>query len=321
MKSKLKILSLLTFIIILSFTCLWGDEISVSSSVDKSEITIGDKIIYSIKVVHEKDIKVDLPSPGANLGQFDILDFHELDPVEENSIVTKVFEYTISSYAVGDYKIPPIKIRCQNMDKEPRELITDEILIKVKSVANPEEQDIRDIKDVVDITPDPAIYHKIGAGILIIVILVLLIIYYVRHRRRLKEMKIEEASQPKYPPHKEAYMSLQSLEKKELYQKGKIKAFYIEFSEIIRIYVGRRYEVDALEQTTHELLENLKDFPVEPLLSEILDESDFVKYAKYRPPQEEIKVTLQKGYEFVEKTKKIEITEIPQPETESMIKD
>ncbi|MBU1627045.1 BatD family protein [bacterium] len=320
--SKISILILSIFIF--STNLLLGDDITLSASVDKSEITIGDKITYSLKIVRGKDIKVDLPSPGSNLGQFDILDFKEKTPIEEGGKVTQVIEYVISSYAVGDYKIPPVKIAYNNKKGESQELTTDEIPISVKSVVKPEEKDIHDIKDVAEIPLDLSLYYKIGGGVLFLGMVIALLIYYIRYRRQ-RKFEISEESLTKYPPHEEAFMSLKALEEKNLIEEGMIKEFYIEFSEIIRIYVGRRYNLDALEQTTYELLENLKEIMTDKehidLLSEILDESDFVKYAKYRPEKDVINSTLQKGYDFVEKTKKIELFDVPQPQIQTALKE
>jgi len=316
--SKNKIFILLFAILTFYPEFVYPDEVTLSTSVDKSEITIGDKITYTLKITYEKGIEVTLPSPGKNLGQFDILDYNEPPPTEEDGKVIKIIEYIISNYAVGEYKIPPIKIEYQPQNGETRELATDEIQITVKSVVKPEEQDIRDLKDVVDIRPDLSVYYKLGTGILILGIIIFLIIYYIRYRKRLKGKRIEEEAAPKYPPHEEAFMALKALEGRGLVQKGRIKEFYLEFSEIVRRYISRRYEIDAMEMTTYELMESFKEISIAPenleLLTEILEESDLVKYAKYRPPDENIKLTLQKGYDFVDKTKKIVILETPQPE-------
>ena len=326
MKSLKLIFHIFVLVSILSSAKLsCADSITLFSSVDTSEITIGDKITYSLKIVHEKDLEVDLPSPGSNLGQFDILDYKEQKPVEKDGIVTRIIEYTISNYAVGEYSIPPLKITYKSKDNENKELETREIPITVNSVVNPEEKDIRDIKDVVDIPLDLALYYKIGAGVIFFGLVIFLLVYSIRYRRKLKDMHVNGEGVPELSPHEEAYVALEQLKKKDLVAKGKIKEFYLEFSEIIRRYVGRRYDVDALEQTTFELMENLKEIFIEQhnrnLLSDILDESDFVKYAKYRPSVDIIDATFQNGHDFIDKTKKIEFLESPKPETESALKD
>jgi hypothetical protein len=305
------------------FVCFSQEDITVSSSVDKQEITIGDKIHYKLKITHGKDIKVDSPKPGANLGQFDILDFKENTPVEKEGKITEVIDYIISNYDIGDYKIPPLTITYKNKKGEPKELKTNEITIKVKSVVNPQEKDIRDIKDVAIIPIDYSPYIKLGIGLVILIILIISLIYYIRYRRRKANLSLEDIS-VKYPPHEQAYMSLKALEEKGFIEKGKIKEFYIEFSDIIRTFIARRYEVDALERTTYELMELLKDSDIETqntqLLNEILDESDFVKYAKYIPSKEIIDGTFRKAYDFVDITKKI-ITLEPIAETQPAVKE
>ena len=51
-------------------------ETSISMSVDRSEITIGDRVKYDVTVKYPADCNVITPSLGSNLGMFEIQDFH-----------------------------------------------------------------------------------------------------------------------------------------------------------------------------------------------------------------------------------------------------
>jgi hypothetical protein len=70
-----------------------------------------------------------------------------------------------------------------------------------------------------------------------------------------------------------------------------IKAFYSDISEIIRRYIEGRYFIPALEETSREILKELKDQDItEDMLinaKEILELSDLVKFAKYKPSDKE----------------------------------
>ena len=58
------------------------DVIKVTAQVDKSVITIGDRITYSLVIAHDETIKIEQPGPGANRGQFEIKDYTIHDPVK-----------------------------------------------------------------------------------------------------------------------------------------------------------------------------------------------------------------------------------------------
>ena len=86
---------------------------------------------------------------------------------------------------------------------------------------------------------------------------------------------------------------MNELDEKLLWQNNKVKEYYSELTEIVRGYIERELKVPALEKTTDEILETLKDFnDVETIktsketinkLKELLQEADLVKFAKSKP--------------------------------------
>jgi hypothetical protein len=61
--------------------------------------------------------------------------------------------------------------------------------------------------------------------------------------------------------------------------------------------------------TTFEVIENLQSADVEPeivkLINDFLDGCDLVKFAKYKPTEDEHAATMNKAFDIVEKTKLI----------------
>ncbi len=76
--------------------------IEVTSSVDTSVITIGDRITYTISLSYRKDLHVEKPGEGLNLGQFEIKDYSVSEPVEAYGRIDQKFEYVISFLIPGD---------------------------------------------------------------------------------------------------------------------------------------------------------------------------------------------------------------------------
>jgi hypothetical protein len=93
------------------------------------------------------------------------------------------------------------------------------------------------------------------------------------------------------PPYDEAVTRLIQLEAIDLSQPDSIKPFYVELTDILRTYVGRRAHVPALESTTRELLERLSQsmhgtvVPGEVIaeINEVLSHADLVKFADLKP--------------------------------------
>jgi len=111
------------------------------------------------------------------------------------------------------------------------------------------------------------------------------------------------------------------LKASDLLEKGEIKLFYIELSEIIRRYIGGRYFVVAMEMTTTEVLDGLSaanlhegDFE---LFEAFFHRCDWVKFAKYIPKTEETSETVQSAYDIVHRTKII-LTPAPEEDREAI---
>ena len=72
---------------------------------------------------------------------------------------------------------------------------------------------------------------------------------------------------------------------------SEIKLFYSEISEIIRRYLENRFFINALEETSTEILQEIKNEDVAEeqfkILQSFLHLSDFVKFAKYIPTSDE----------------------------------
>ncbi len=115
------------------------------------------------------------------------------------------------------------------------------------------------------------------------------------------------------PPHEVALEALERLERSPLLERGEVKEFHIQASDILRTYVEGRFRVAALEMTTVDILRSLERIGAEPPLVEgfrnFLDPCDLVKFAKTRPSTENSLSTLRAGRRLVEET-------TPAPETQ-----
>jgi hypothetical protein len=84
------------------------------------------------------------------------------------------------------------------------------------------------------------------------------------------------------------------------------KPAYIELSEIVRVYLGRRYEFPALDSTSSEIRAYLRRRAGTEAALEILDDwlrvSDMVKYAGYQPPEEEARAAVAEARELIAAT-------------------
>jgi hypothetical protein len=97
--------------------------------------------------------------------------------------------------------------------------------------------------------------------------------------------------------------ALAALEGAQLIERGQMKEFHIQASEILRTYVGQRFRVDALEMTSYEVLAALDrrkaDARVLEGLGAFLEQCDLVKFAKVKPSPDAARQVLELGRRIV----------------------
>ena len=128
------------------------------------------------------------------------------------------------------------------------------------------------------------------------------------YRRYRRNRPVEEIAPgpPPAPAHEVALQALERLEKSSMLERGEVKEFHIEASEIIRRYVEARFSVHALEMTTWEVIDGLErtgvDLETREVLRGFLDRCDLVTFAKVRPSSDDARTTLRHGRDLVERT-------------------
>jgi hypothetical protein len=81
----------------------------------------------------------------------------------------------------------------------------------------------------------------------------------------------------------------------------------------LREYIERRFEVNAVEMTTSQIMESLRkneeSRPVNQQLGSVLELADFVKFANLRPLPDENEMAYQRTLTYLNETKPVEIVE------------
>ena len=285
-------------------------KITLSSSVDKATITIGDLITYTVLVSREEGVQVQLPALGENLGGFEIRDYQVHEPKKKDGRILDQVDYIISTFDVGEFEIPPVAISySQPPDSTENVLKTESIKITVESLKPSAEGDIRDIKPPWEIPFNWKPVIMWGAIGLVIIILIVAVTMYLRKRKKGESILPRKIEMPR-PPHEVAYEELKKLVESDLLKQGEIKIYYSEISEIIRRYVEGRFDIIALELTSTELLEGLRSdsLPDEhfSLFERFLYNCDLVKFAKHNPVEKENEEVTNLAFEIVDQTKWVE---------------
>ncbi|MGR3320154.1 MAG: BatD family protein [Candidatus Anammoxibacter sp.] len=285
------------------------EPVVVNASVDRSEISIGDKIRFTITVEYNHDIAISFPEFGENLADFTIKDFGRSEPkkLKSGKIEQKEW-YVLDTFLTGSYVIPKLTIRYKNAEEDLSEIETNEIFIEVKSVIDEgvTAEDIREIKDPVNISVNYYIIYLILGGVFGLLVIAAGLIYYFRQRKSTKQ----EVAPPQPPAHEIAYKELKILIALDLITKGKTREYFYRLSTIVRCYIENRFALMAPERTTEEFLAEMTDREImemehKRLIRKFLEQCDLVKFAKYGPDNEEIDGAYNSAKKLVDETKTV----------------
>lgn len=281
---------------------------------NRTEMLIGEqaKISLSIELTRQDEWpKIDFPYKQDELTEgLEIVEVTPVDTVQPDESNPQLYQlrqhYTVTAFDSGFYAIDPIPVVVNNdtMWSNRLQLAVHTVEVDTTQTA------IFDIKDIYDVELTWkdyfALYWWIGALVLLGIALIILGIYFWKRRQRQPAAPVVKP-EPKIPPHEIALAALQQLEAEKAWQNRPLKTYHTDLTDILREYIEGRYKVPAHEQTSNEVLQNLRfaEMGEEATmrLRHVLRLADMVKFAKEHPGAAENERSLQFAKDFVTQTK------------------
>ncbi len=283
--------NLCLLVMLLAAVPMWAqNEITVTTTIDKQRIHVGDPIEFTISITKHEEVRVVLPDDEIKPAPFDLLGIRRTVEQEEGSEIEKLI-LTVSIYETGNFEIPSIEIPYVTANETEKHVTTDPVPVVVDTVLTEEDQQLRDPKAPADVNPRAA--YPLGLLALVIITAALLIAAFRWWRRyRIEKKQIdEERIEQSRPPGEVALEAITALRSKNLPAKGEVKPFYVEAVEIFKRYLQDRYAVSVIERTTGEIKRDFRKSRLtgkeQHVVFSVLDEADLVKFARHRPPMEE----------------------------------
>ncbi|MFH1130827.1 MAG: BatD family protein [Pseudomonadota bacterium] len=278
------------------------------AAVTPTTVTLGGPVTVSIKLRHQQGISVALPTK-LNLGKFEELaredNFRKIDPKKEISDLEQTFTVKVAAYELGELTLPPIEVTVLGRNGELISLPTMAVPIKVKStMGNEPDPKLKGVEPPVSVFERNwwLLYILIGLATIGVIVTATLLI----SRKMRSRLKIENPPPPPIPPHLIALNELDQLDVDIYIEKGQLKELYLRLSEIIRGYIGRLWNFDAMEMTTSEidtiLVQRRTDLSIRQHLDRFFDDCDLVKFAKHRPDADSVRRTADQAKAIVNVT-------------------
>lgn len=273
-------------IILLGFSGLSpAQNISVEAATDTTAYLIGDYIHYTIKIKADNTVSVSDPAVSDTLAGMELISRQKPQKEENDNEQVIIYRYTFSKYDSSNITIPPVPVYYKaKSDTAIHSANTNQVYFTVRPLKVNDKEDIKDVKEPLRIPLD---WKWIVFWILIALIVIAAAYYLYRRYQKYKAESVPEKVVIKIPPHVTALKSLRTLREKQLWQKGQVKEYHSEITEIIRRYFEERFDLPALEMTSGEAVDELRRRRGTKTIiddtQDFLSNADLVKFAKYQP--------------------------------------
>lgn len=261
----------------------------VTTSVDTTKNKIGAEFKLTIKTDVDTSSKVKFPE-AKNFGALEVIHSYKIDTVRNGARYELIKKYGLTQFDSGKYTIQRIPVLING-----KPFFSDSIKVEVNDIqVDTLKQKMYDIKDIAEVE------SPIGTWWIYILIFFAIGIagYFIYQfiKKRQNQPKAEVIVFKS--PIEKATTLLQQLEIKELWQKGEIKDYYSELTDIARNYIEEEINIPAMESTTSELIDGLRKAAKQKKLKlsnetvenleKVLKQADLVKFAKVKPLDFEI---------------------------------
>lgn len=265
-----------------------GTNVSAKTKVSSLNITIGDDIIYEVRIISKNEIDY----------QFEDISFDERE--NQSRIIEvqnetknignykeRIIKYRIGFYDIGQFVIFPFKIAYE-YNNQYKELNGDDINILVYSFSDGEV--LPPMKSTVSIPMPRYVWVIILAVAFLIFALIILIFFIIKYlERKFNEKAIIKEDE-------EALNDLKNLDYKIYFNEKKCAEYYFELTFIFKRYLTKRFSFNIEDMTTSEVnnLFDENEFTKSEYIINMLKNSDYVKFAKQIPKIE----TMKEDYDF-----------------------
>ena len=288
-------------------------QVQVTASVDSTKILIGGRSHYFITVYAPKGTKISFPEFNKKeiVPDVEVLSARS-DTADANGKIRIRRIYTITAWDAKRYTIPAQKVIVGGATKTTGNVTLDVQAVPVDTVkSTPMPPD-----DIQKVPFSWGEWVPVISVIVLALILICFVFYLYRilcHKKNGRALKKTRA----LSYYEQAKQDLSEIAaNKMLYAEQ--KAYYTDVTNVLRKYISQRYNINALEMTSHEILESMKEVCDVSELKVVFNTADLVKFAKYSTDANDMTYYLDSIVHFIDSTKVEEAKDVVEEPKENI---
>lgn len=297
-------------ILFVSLTMSIWSQVTIDQKIDTMQILIGEQTKLTLSVtLDEKHHKVSFPkfersqyiTPGV-----EVLESGNIDTLEvEDNLIKYSKSYTLTSFDEKLYCIPSQSIKVDGKSYQTKDLALKVMTVPVDTVHSEKFYGPKDVQD------NPFSWSEWATifGYSILFVLLLILIAYLINRLNTNKSVIKPIKFiKKVSAHQKAITEIEKLKEEMAAVSEDQKSYYTRLTMILRQYIAERFNFDAMEMTSSEIIERLRgenEGAIDEMVS-LFRTADLVKFAKYSVLTNENDQNLVNALSFINDTKKEE---------------
>lgn len=230
----------------LLFAVTAADAAVLTTTINTHKLSVGDRVHFSVHLITAKEVTVTPPAPETDFGEVIVKEWnlHKEEREKSDSIS---YDYSITTYTPEPCTIPELAFIVDDGGTIDT-LHTEAVPLRMISVLTSDTADLIGLKPPLSAGRAPRWWLWLIGIIAGVTVLVSGAVYLGKRLRKPPE------APPPVPPYEEAIDALRALGVKKYLQRGLIREYVFELSEIFKRYIGRRFDCNAADFTTEEML-------------------------------------------------------------------
>jgi len=290
---------LILYILLISLCLPLCAQKHITGKTDKNAYMLGDRIFYSFSIP-KTPTRLIFNTPYRFSDTLTLIS----KTIDSNSTQTK-YNFVFTSFAQGDIILPKYYLYEQNSSQAIYEINPPTIKVNypIVDTVNIDVKALKPIQKVPVTFMEVVTIGIITIGIIALILIIVYVIKRIKKRRTKKQNQKSVHTITLDPEDTEALKALYTLNNANYIANNQIKQHYILLTDIVWRYIFRRFDIEAFEMTSRQIIEALqtKKISMEDTkrIRSIFEIADLVKFAKYQPSISENTFVMQQAKDFV----------------------